>query len=179
MIALVIVFYMFLFVFGFAGSTRGWAKELLLIFGVILGLAVIVLIETLSALIGPFLTSNPTIQYWVRVSIILAMTFFGYQSPKLSRLVKATEKKDRIQDILLGIIMGVIAGYFVVGTLWSYSAQAGYPMFNKYIIPPNTPELAETTDNLLKILPPVWLAKAPLIYVVVVAISIFIIVVFV
>jgi hypothetical protein len=135
MIGMVLVFYMFLAVFAFAGATRGWAKEMLVIFSIVLALAVIAVMENLIPFVGPFLTGSPVIQYWVRVSLILALTYFGYQSPKMQRLVKATEKRDRIQDILLGTFMGLLTGYFVIGTIWSFSAAAGYPMFTQYILP--------------------------------------------
>ena len=178
MIAMIAVFWMFVAIFGFIGVMRGWAKELLVTFSIVLALAIIAVMENLIPILGPFLNSNPMIQYWVRTGVVVLMTFFGYQSPKFSRLAKSTEKRDRVQDLILGLVMGLISGLFVVGTLWSYAHSAGYPKLSKYIIQPPA-DIVETTQNILKILPPVWLGKPPAIYIAVVLAFIFVVVVFV
>ena len=66
MIALVMVFMVFLFFFGFIGASRGWAKEVLVIASVILALALITLMEDLLKLnqiikseIFPFILRMP------------------------------------------------------------------------------------------------------------------------
>ena len=179
MIALLIVFYMFLAVFACIGAMRGWAKELLVTFSVIVALSFIAVIETYLPVLGPFLKDNKTIQYWVRVIIVLTLTFFGYQSPKLTRISKTAEKRERIGDTLLGLFMGLISGYFVVGTLWSFSHYANYPLLHKYINWDATPaSILETTERVLGILPPVWLVP-PWIFIAVVLAFIFVIVVFI
>jgi hypothetical protein len=178
MIALLIVFYLFVAVFSFIGGMRGWAKEILVTFSVILALAFIAVIENLIPFLRDLITRDPVIQYWVRTIIVLVMTFFGYQSPKLTRLTKATERRERIQDLLLGLILGAVSGYFVVGTLWSFASQAGYPLLNEYIQPPATAELAQATERVLRYMPPVWLDQ-PMIYIAVVFAFIFVIVVFI
>jgi len=178
MIAMVIVFFLFLFTFGCIGSMRGWAKELLVIFSVIVGLALISVLENLLPVIGPFLKSNPMIEFWERTLIILGMTLFGYQSPKFSRIGKSVEKRDRIGDFLLGIVVGIMSGYFVVGTLWSIWNAANYPLAGDYISAPPA-SIADTTQRILNILPPVWLGKAPNIYIAVVLSFVFVIVVFI
>ncbi len=178
MIALVAVFWMFVAVFGLIGVMRGWAKELLVIFSVVLALAFIVVMENLIPVLGPFLNSNPIIQYWVRTSIVVVMTLFGYQSPKFSRLSKSTEKRDRVQDLFLGFVVGLFSGFFVVGTLWSFAHTAGYPELDKLVTQPPA-NLAEQTQNILKFLPPLWLGKPPTIYIAVVIAFIFVIVVFI
>jgi len=178
MISLLIVFYLFVGTFAFIGSMRGWAKEVLVAFSIILALAFISVLEELIPVIGPFLKSNPSMQYWVRIGIVLAMTFFGYQSPKFSRLEKVTEKREKIQDALLGLVMGALSGYFVVGTIWWFTHTASYPVLSEFINDP--PEhIAEATQRILNILPPVWLGKPPQIYIAVVLSFIFVIVLFI
>jgi hypothetical protein len=179
MISILVVFYLFVFLFAVIGAMRGWAKELLVIFSVILALAFIAMLETLIPVVGPFVTSNPTIQFWLRITIVVVMVFFGYQTPKLGRFSKAAERRDRIQDVMLGFIMGAISGYFIVGTLWSFVDSAGYP-FGDWLIPP-TPQqpLGEAALNIVRYLPPVWLGKPPIIYIAVVLAFIFVIVVFI
>ncbi len=179
MISLLIVFYLFLVLFAFIGAARGWAKEVLVIFSVTLGMAFISVLEDLLPFIGPVLKGNQVLQFWVRISIIVFMTYFGYQSPKISRFSKASERKDRIQDNLLGLIMGLISGYFVVGTLWYYMHMANYPLIGEYIWPlgPDVPG-GSAALSLMNYLPPAWLGSPPLIYIAVVLAFIFVIVVF-
>ena len=178
MIALVAVFWMFIAMFGLVGVMRGWAKELLVIFSVVLALALIAVVENLIPVLGPFLNSNPIIQYWVRTGIVVVLTIFGYQSPKFSRLAISTEKRDRVQDLILGLVVGLISGFFVVGTLWSFAHSAGYPELDKLIVKPPA-NLTEATQNILRFLPPLWLGKPPTIYVAVVLTFIFVIVIFI
>ena len=67
MISILVVFYLFIFLFAVMGAMRGWAKELLVIFSVILALAFIAMLETLIPVVGPFVTSNPNFQFWMDI----------------------------------------------------------------------------------------------------------------
>jgi hypothetical protein len=177
---MLIVFYMFLALFAIIGAMRGWAKEILVTFSVILALALITVLEELLPVVGPMLKGNLSLQYWVRMAILLGMTFFGYQSPKITRLAKGSERKDRIQDTLLGLILGMVSGFFVAGSFWWFSNAAGYPVLTEYIVAPAvTQPGGETTLRVLSLLPPAWLMKQPNIYIAVVLAFIFVIVVFV
>jgi hypothetical protein len=178
MIATFIVFYLFLGVFALIGSMRGWAKELLIVFSVVLGLALIWVLENLVPVIRPLIASNPNIQYGVRITIIVSLTFFGYQSPKISRLAKAAERRDRIQDIMLGFVMGLVSGFFVIGTIWFYSDQAAYPGLAKYIVAP-TGGMLDATQSIMSKLPPVWLGQGTNVIIAVVLAFIFVMVVFI
>jgi uncharacterized protein YacL len=163
-------------VFGFIGSVRGWAKELLIVIGVVLGLAAISLIEDLLGFKNSLFRDNITLQYWFRTAMVLVMVFFAYKSPSLPRLQRATEKRGMIQDSLLGFVFGILSGFFVIGTLWSFSNQANYPHFAKFIgvVPA---ELSDFTSRVLNMLPPVWLAQPTTIFIVVVVSFVFAIVV--
>ncbi len=66
MIAMVTVFGMFLFLFGLIGAVRGWAKEMLVIFSVILALAAISLVEDLLGFENTLFKNNLNLQYWFR-----------------------------------------------------------------------------------------------------------------
>jgi hypothetical protein len=179
MISLLVVFYLFVGLFGIIGAMRGWAKEMLVSFSVVLALAFIVVIESFLPFVSTFITENPKIQFWFRLAVVVAIAFFGYQSPRFARIGKATEKRDQIQDVLLGGIMGLVSGFMIVGTIWSFIDQAGYP-FGNYIIPPSSQwPLGDASLRVLKLLPPVWLGKAPNIFVAVVFAFVFVIVVFV
>jgi hypothetical protein len=102
---------------------------------------------------------------------------FGYQSPKVQRISKATEKRAQIGDWILGFLMGMISGYFVVGTAWYYSNEAGYPLINEFIRPPAA-NFAEATERVLAILPPTWLDTPLAVFVAVVFIFVFVIIFF-
>jgi Colicin V production protein len=178
MISLLVVFYMFLGLFSLMGAMRGWAKEMLVIFSVVLALAFIVVMETYIPFVNEFLKINPDIQLWFRVGTVMVFAFFGYASPRISRIGQATEKKERLQDILLGAILGIVSGYMVIGSIWSFINEAGYPA--DFVIPPSSQwPLGEATLRVLKILPPVWLGQPPTIYIAMVFAFLIVIIVFV
>lgn len=177
MISLAAVFVMFVILFGFIGAARGWAKEILVVASVILSLAVITLIEDLLGLSRLF-NDNQNLQYWIRMSILTLLVFFGYQSPKVQRIARATERRGVIGERLLSFLFGMISGFFVVGTAWAFSWQAGYPTLIDYMTqaPPN---LQETADRFMQWLPPVWLDEPIKVFVALVIIFIFVIIYFV
>lgn len=180
MVSMNVIFYMFIILFALIGAMRGWAKEVLVNFSVVLALAFISVIETLIPFLAPFITSNPVVQFYLRIAIVIVIVFFGYQSPRFTRLAKAAERRDRIQDILLGFILGAVSGYMVIGTIWSFAQAAGYPLITDYVIlPSNQVPGGDASLRLIKLLPPVWLGKPPNIYIAVVLAFIFVIAVFV
>jgi uncharacterized membrane protein YfcA len=168
---------MFLLIFGFIGSVRGWAKELLIVISVVLGLAAISLVEDLLGMKNTLFRNNISLQYWFRTLLILVLVFFGYQSPSLPRLQKATEKRGKIQDSLLGFVFGLVSGFFVIGTLWSFASQAQYPNLMKYIGPVPA-ELSDLTTRVMNLLPPVWLDQPTTVFIFIVVAFIFAIVYF-
>jgi hypothetical protein len=176
MIAMVTVFMLFLILFGFIGAARGWAKEVLVVASVILALAAITLLDDLLNLDA--MVNNPNMWYWICIFILTIMVFFGYQSPKMQRIARATEKRAQIGEKILGFLMGMVSGYFVVGTYWYFSDVANYPLLNEYIRPPAT-NFADITERVLAILPPTWLDTPLTVFIAVVLIFIFVIIYFV
>lgn len=155
MIALVAVFFLLLLIFGMIGSARGWGKEVLVVTSVVLAMAAISLIDQVLRL-GDRLGMEAGTRFWIRIFILVLTTYFGYQSPKVGRIARATERRDVIGEKILSFIMGMVSGYFVVGTFWYYSIEAGYPSLQKYIIPA-TADVADLTVWVQGLLPPVWL----------------------
>jgi hypothetical protein len=176
MISMMAVFFMYIILFGFIGAARGWAKEILVVASVILSLAVITLIEDLLG-VGRII-SDRTLQYWIRMSILILLVFFGYQSPKVTRIAKATERRGVIGEKLLSFLFGMVSGFFVVGSIWAFSWEAGYPLLIDHI-QQAPPEIAETTNRILNWLPPVWLDQPLKVFVALVVIFIFVIIYFV
>jgi uncharacterized membrane protein required for colicin V production len=151
MITLNAVFWMLVFVFGAIGAVRGWAKELLVTFSAILGLFVVTVVEQFVPFVGAYLADGgDERQFAVRAIIILLITFFGYQTPNIQRLSEVLVR-ERLQDSLLGLFIGLLNGYFVVGTILYYMNLYGYPY--DFLFPPITEEAL----NVFQYLPPALL----------------------
>jgi hypothetical protein len=176
MIAMVAVFFIFLILFGFIGASRGWGKEVLVVAAVITALAIITLLEDLGR-IGSFI-QEPSTLFWLRMLILTALVYFGYQSPKVQRIARATERRAAIGEKILSFMIGMVSGFFVVGTYWYYAAVADYPMLEDYVSPTDL-SLADTTVWVMSLLPPVWLDDPLKVFVALVLAMIFIIVYFV
>lgn len=177
MLSLAVLFWMFIVLFAIIGSMRGWAKEILVSFSVILALALIAVLENLVPVIKDVL-KNGTIRFWVEEIIVIIMVFFGYQTPKLASFSGRAGKREQIQDVLLGLILGAISGYLIVGSLWYFMHWGAYPIPYISAPKPGDPYFG-ATEMLLKYLPPTWLGKPPNIYIAVVLAFIFVIVVFI
>jgi len=178
MVTLVVAFYIFVVLFAVIGSMRGWGKEVLVGFSVILALAFIAVIEDLLPYTNDLFQNGSTSQFWVRSSILIVMVFFGYQSPRFSQFARFSEKRARIQDFILGILFGAINGYLIFGTLWYFMDEAGYP-FTPYISSPaNDPVTAETAQRLLNLFAPALLSGY-WVYIAVVIAFIFVLIVFI
>ncbi len=178
MISLSAVFVMFLILFGFIGAARGWAKEVLVIASVVLALAAIRLLEDLVGL-KRLIGDDIKTQYYIRMAILTLLTFFGYQSPKVQRIAKATEKRGIIAEQVLGFIFGMLSGYFVIGSAWAFTAQAKYPLLADQLGGTEKEQIIEAVDRLMGMLPPVYLDQPLKVFVVLVITFIIVIVFFV
>ncbi|MFM8322731.1 MAG: hypothetical protein ACKOC5_17605 [Chloroflexota bacterium] len=176
MIAMVAVFFLLLILFGFIGAARGWAKEVLVVAAVILAMAVITLLEDLLKL-GTIL-GNKNYIFYLRMIILISMVFFGYQSPRVQRIARATEKRAMIGERILSFLMGMISGFFVIGTLWYFATEAGFPGLENYITPASA-KVADTTVWVMNLLPPVWLDAPIKVFIALVVIFVFVIIYFV
>jgi hypothetical protein len=166
MITITFFFWTFVVVFAIVGAMRGWAQELLVAFSLILGLFIITvlgLVPVVRDMVGiGFVDANgnpvplAATAFYVRSAIIIALTFFGYQTPRIQnkRIQAATTRSGRLQDTLLGVIVGGINGYLVVGTLWFFLIQADY--FLDFVSRP-TGEIAASAQNIIDLLPPMLL----------------------
>lgn len=176
MISLVVVFWMYVILFAIIGGMRGWAKELLVTFSVILALTLITLLSSYIPFIRDVLrVESPTVYFWLRSIILGLLVFFGYQTPNIPRFA-AKVTREKLQDIILGVVIGAINGYLIVGTLWFYLADAGYPFPEVISAPPDS--LADVANRMLHYMPPKLLG-IPGIYFAVVIAFIFVIVVFI
>jgi uncharacterized membrane protein required for colicin V production len=176
MISLVVFFWMYVILFAIIGGMRGWAKELLVTFSVILALTFTTLLSSYVPFVRDVLQrENPPLYFWLRSIILVLLVFFGYQTPNIPRFA-AKVTREKIQDIILGVVIGGLNGYLIVGTLWFYMSDASYPWPG--IVSPPPDSLANAVTNMMHYMPPKLLG-IPGIYFAVVIAFIFVIVVFI
>jgi hypothetical protein len=200
MISILSAFWLFVILFGLIGAMRGWAKELLVIFSVVLSLFLIYVLESFTPYLIPFedvlgtvenfepgtsflslplpVQEELRIQFWSRAAIVAILAFFGYQTPNLA-VLQNRAKRERIQDILLGVVLGFVSGFFIIGSLWWYMAAAQYP-FGPQIVPPQAGTvLGDAAINILKYFPPVFASNQIGLFFAVVVAFMFVLVVFI
>ncbi|MCI5224418.1 MAG: hypothetical protein D3924_17560 [Candidatus Electrothrix sp. AR4] len=165
MVTISFFFWTFVVIFGMIGAIRGWGKELLVSFSIVLALFVM---QVALAYIGPVRRlwdswDGSTTRFYVASLVVIMFAFFGYHTPKNPN-VTVKSASDRLQNMMLGVCLGAVNGYLLVGTLWYFLDQANYPFPEWVMIPPEPGTPAG--DAALKIihwLPPVWL-DVPVIY---------------
>ncbi len=178
MVSLNFMFWLFVSMFAIVGAMRGWAKELLVSFSVVLSLFILTVLETYIPFVYDFMVqAGGRPQFWLRSSIVVLMAFFGYQTPNLQRLAGARFARERLQDTLLGLFLGALNGYLIMGTLWFFLHQAGYPF--PYVLPPIPGDpFSEPALRLLQWLPPRWLGIPAIYFAVAIAFA-FVVIVFI
>jgi uncharacterized membrane protein required for colicin V production len=179
MISLNVLLYIFMAVFGLIGTTRGWAKELLVTFGVILSLFITSVLERFIPFIQNLATSSPETLFWIRMFLLIVMVFFGYQTPNISKFSEGGRfVREKLQDSLLGAFLGAINGFLIFGSMWWFMHQANYP-FTMIVAPmAGTPE-GDAALQLVNLLPPQWIMTQPTIYFAVAIAFAFVLVVFI
>lgn len=175
MISLNFTFWLLVALFGLIGMMRGWAKELLVSFSLVLALAFNSLLMRYVPVIKA-LPSDETPLFWIRISIVLMLVFFGYQTVGLPRFASKAGR-EKLQDSLLGFVLGAVNGFLVFGTIWFYMAEANYPFEYISAPVPGTP-MGEAALRLMPILAPRLLGE-PAIYFAVMLCFIFVLVVFI
>jgi hypothetical protein len=153
MISFVALMWIFICIFALIGYFRGWAKELLVTFSLTLALFVTTIIDLNFPDVSKALTAGePTPYFWLRVSIVLVLTFFGYQTPRIPKIAGENRfARDFLRDSLLGLIMGGVNGYLLFSSIWFFLDKANYP-FTPYVTVPDA-----AVKQLLASLPPfIW-----------------------
>jgi hypothetical protein len=178
MVYLNFIFYCFVILFAVIGAMRGWAKEMMVTASAVLGLFIITVLETyVKGISQTFATPGSTGQFWMRLAIIAILAFFGYQTPNLPRVGGDRFVRERLQDSLLGIFLGALNGYLIVGSIWFFLSEANYKALS-YIVPPDPGTAAgQAAIKLLAFMAPAWLG-VPVIYFAVALSFIFVVVVF-
>jgi hypothetical protein len=175
MISIVYVFWMFVLLFAVIGMLRGWAKELLVSFSVVVALTLNFLLKRFAPIISTLPDDNVTL-FWIREIVLITMVYFGYQTVISVARLQAGARRERLQDSLFGFVLGGINGYLVAGSSWFYLDIARYPFPKVFISPTN--EIAAQITSMIAYMPPHVLGE-PAIYFASVIVLIFILVVYV
>lgn len=178
MVSFTVLFWLFVILFAIIGAMRGWAKEILVTFSVLLAVFIIVLMETYLPLLSPDSDISQATRFWIQTGAIGLLVFFGYQTPNLRAIAGPRFARDRVQDVLLGLILGAVNGYLIIGSIWFYMSESGYP-FQPYFVPPDpNTVMGQAALTLLDKMPPVFLVP-PWIYFAVAVAFLFVVVVFI
>ena len=176
MVSLTFIFWMYVVLFAVIGAMRGWAKELLVTFSVILALFVLAVLERYVGFFQKALTGE--LLFWFRIVILIALVFFGYQGPNIPKLQSPGRfARERLQDVLLGIFLGAINGYLIFGTAWFFLNDAKYPFPIIKAPDPNDP-VGQAAIQLLNLMAPKWLT-IPSVYFAIALAFVFVLVVFI
>ena len=176
MMSVVYLFWMFVILFGLVGWMRGWAKELLVSFSVILALGLNHVLRRYIP-IAQNLPETDVSLFWVRTIILIVLVYFGYQTVISIPHLAAKGRTEKLQDTLFGAIMGALNGYLIVGTILFYLNVADYP-FPEVISKPADPELLQTVNQMMLYMPPQLLGE-PGIYFAIIVAFVFVLVVYI
>lgn len=177
MLSMVAFFWIVVALFAIIGAIRGWAKELLVTFSVVLAFFIMAVLDTYTRWTAGLASMT---RMWLRIGILLLLAFFGYQTPSIPRVASRGHfVREKIQDTLLGLILGAFNGYLLVGSLWYFLHEAGYPFPNLIAPPEPGVMLGEQALTLLKYAPPRWLSSTPTVYFAIAFAFLFVIVVFI
>ena len=176
MMSIVYVFWMYVILFAFIGGMRGWAKELLVTFSVILSLAINHVLRKYVP-IAQGLAETDLNLFWVRTVILTVMVFFGFQTVVSIQHLASRAVRERFQDTFIGILLGGFNGYLISGSLLYYMHVANYP-FSKVITAPNEQNLINTVNQMMAYMPPQLLGE-PGIYFAIIVAFVFVIVVYI
>jgi hypothetical protein len=176
MINLIYVFWMYVVLFAIIGWLRGWAKELLASFSVILALTFIHVVTRYLGGVVNGLMNTPQLDFWFRTIVLGVVVFFGYQTVISVPRLASKSARERFQDSLFGIFLGAINGYLIAGSLLYFLKLDNYP-FPEVVSPP-PPAVAEALNRMMDYMPPALLGE-PGIYFAVILAFVFVLVVYV
>jgi len=174
MMSIIYLFWMYVILFALIGWMRGWAKELLVAFSVLLSLALNHVLRRYIP-IAQTLPETDLSLFWVRVLILIVLVYFGYQTVISIPHLASRAARERLQDTLFGAFLCAINGYLIAGTILFYIPNADYP-FRAVIDKPADPNLLQSVNQMMLYMPPQLLGE-PGIYFAIILAFIFVLVV--
>jgi len=174
MMPLSTVLWGFVLVFGLMGALRGWAKEILVLFSIVVALSIRLIFSQYVPFIKDVLNRPPIEQFYIYTVLVIFMAVAGYAGPVVSARLAGKAMREKLQDILLGFMVGAFNGYLIVGTIWYFLHNANYGILD--IQPP----VEGTTSYLVatQYLPLMWLSD-PLLLTIFVLSAVFLVIVLV
>jgi uncharacterized membrane protein required for colicin V production len=167
---------MYVILFAIIGMLRGWAKELLVAFSVIVALTLNHVLRKYVPVVST-LPEDSTSLFWVLSLVLVALVFFGYQTVALIPHLQSKATRERLQDSLFGVIVGGLNGYLIFGTVLFYLANTKYQALPNIVLAPPA-DMQAVVQNLMTYMPP-HLFGEPAIYFAVILCFIFVIVVYI
>jgi hypothetical protein len=169
-----LVFGLLVVLFAVIGSLRGWAKELLVACSLVLAMFINMLLDKYAT--GLLATLSAPEVFGVRAGVFALLTYFGYLTPRLPWIPADRFLRERLQDWLLGAVLGALNGFLLFGSIWFFLHKAGYPFpgFEPAQLSAKSPEIV----SMMQYMPPVLLGEM-WVFVAVAVAFIFVIVVFV
>lgn len=154
MISLTVLFYILVVLFAVIGSTRGRTKEFLVTLAAVVAIFTNAILEQFIPGYKDYLTQNSAANlFYVRSAIIFLIAILGYLTPKLPQIFVNQNPLGKIKDAFWGLFFGTINGYLLVGSIWSYMNDAGYP-FAAITAPDASTAFGKTALAMVSILPP-------------------------
>lgn len=176
MVPIQTVFIGLVILFGIIGGLRGWAKELLVTFSVILGRFIEMVfmnyVPVVNTSLQTLASADAKTWFYVRSLLFVIIISFGYATTVISTALGARARKEKLQDTLLGFFLGGINGFLVIGMLWGFLHVMGYNLWG-ITAPTETAAI-----GLIEYLPIGWL-QGPTLFVAVAIAFAFVLIVFV
>ena len=176
MMSVVYIFWMYVVLFALVGWMRGWAKELLVSFSVLLALALNHVLRRYIPLAQNLPETDQSL-FWVRTIILLTLVYFGYQTVMSISHLAAKGRTEKLQDTLFGAFLGALNGYLVAGSILYYIHIADYP-FQNVMSKPADPAVLQTVNQMMLYMPPQLLGE-PGIYFAIILAFVFVLVVYI
>ncbi|MFN3761577.1 MAG: CvpA family protein [Anaerolineae bacterium] len=127
MIPLNTFFWMVVLMFGLIGALRGWVRELLVTLAIISAYFLRWLAWNIIPFVKDYLHGRSALdQFYIFSALFVIMALFGYAGPVMSPYLAGKARREKIQDLLLGFIIGVVNGYLLAGTIWGFLHAANY-----------------------------------------------------
>jgi uncharacterized membrane protein required for colicin V production len=177
MMSIVYLFWMYVLLFAFIGGMRGWAKELLVTFSVILALAINHVLRKYIP-IANSLAENDMNLFWIRTLILAVLVYFGYQTVVTIQHLASRAVREKFQDTFIGFLLGGFNGYLISGTVLYYMHVANYPFSQIISRPAEGTPLLNTVNQMMLYMPPQLLGE-PGIYFAIIIAFVFVIVVYI
>jgi len=143
----------FVLLFGLMGALRGWSKEMLVLFSVIVALAMRLIFTEYVPFVKGLFNRPAREQFYIYTGLVALLAVAGYAGPVVSGRLARASARETLQDILLGFIIGAVNGYLIIGSIWYFLDAAGYGILGIAEPAPNSIAAALAASYL----PPLWL----------------------